>query len=300
MSLIILMLISTAFFAGCTGAGGRHASGEYYQKVPGAVAWAKRHIHETEHYRIESNCPLETVRRCGQTLETLYTLWSSYIRKPAPGKRMPVQIYASREEFQKALNKPDVVRGLYGDGQVITYCGIWRGSSTRESLFHEGTHQLHDACMGIKKAPIWFAEGLARFFEHFRSDAREKLYPAFDDESIQRTRWDIDESPGKLSALLSTPKDEFDIDCYDRAHLLLYFLVNTTKRNRDIFDSYWRVLLKNGEKPGSGRFIELLGGKEALKTFEKRWLDWVASLHYLDTPETARENALKLEKSESE
>jgi hypothetical protein len=296
----VVICLCAAVLWGCTGAGSRTAPDEFYERVPGATSWDKRHIHETEHYRIESNCSRNIVEHYGRTLETLYSEWSRYICKPALKRKLMVQIYATREEFQEALNKPDLVRGLYGDGVVITYHGTWGGSSTTESLFHEGTHQLHDACMGIKKAPIWLAEGLARFFERFRSDAQENLYPAFDHDSLRGARWDIDKPPGELLLLLSTPKDKFDVDCYDRAHLLTYFLVNTTKKNREIFDSYWRTLLKKAEEPGSDRFIEILGGKEGVQVFERRWRKWVASLRYTDTPEEARQKALETDKAGSE
>ena len=70
--------------------------------------------------------------------------------------------------------------------------------------------------------------------------------------------------------------------------------------NRTVFDSYWRLLMKRGETPGSTRFIELLGGKEALLAFEKRWRKWVISLEFDDMPSEASKKALKLEKTESE
>jgi hypothetical protein len=230
----------------------------------------------------------------------LYHQWSKYIGEPALKHKLTVQVYATREKFQHALEKPNLVRGLYGHGVVITYHGIWAGSSTRDSLFHEGTHQLHDATMDIENAPIWLAEGLARFFEHFRFDTHENLCPAFDKEGLWRTCWAIDKSAGLLLSLLSTAKDKFDIDCYERAHLLVYFLINTTKRNREIFDSYWRTLLKKDEEPGSTVFIQLIGGKKGLRAFEKRWQKWLFSLHYDDSPKKALQKALELEKKESE
>lgn len=277
------------FSAGCAAGSTARESGEFYLQVPGAVAWSKRHIHETQHYRVESNCSPDFAERCGRTLEMLYTQWSRHIGEPVLNRKLKVQVYATREGFQQALKKSDLVRGLYGDGVVITYRGIWRGSSTKDSLFHEGTHQLHHAAVGIEKAPIWLAEGLARFFEKFEFDARGSLYPAFDDDGLMRTRREIRKPGGMLLALLSTPKESFDVDCYDRAHLLVYFLVNTTGANRAVFDSYWRELLEKGEKPGSARFIELLGGKKGLTAFEKRWREWISRLHYEDTPQKALE-----------
>jgi hypothetical protein len=294
----MLMLVSIAF-CGCAGAGGQHVSGEFYQQVEGSVSWDERHVHETQHYRIESNCSLDAVEMHGRTLETLYDHWRRHICKPPGSKRFPVQVYASRLEFNEALKKPDSVRGLYGHGAVITYHGTWGGSTTRDSLFHEGTHQLHDACMGIKKTPIWFAEGLARFFENMRPDAAGKLRPVLDADGLERTLCDFEDRAETLPELLSTPKDKCDIDCYDRAHLLVYFLINTTERNKRLFNSYWRALLKEDEGPGSEVFIRILGGTESLQDFEKRWRKWVRfSASHLpnsteETPANPAENSSK-------
>jgi hypothetical protein len=94
-----------------------------------------------------------------------------------------VRIFASRESY-KELRESRPELGLPNEEFIAGYfdpaTGIltqWRQGDLWHVLFHEGTHQLVDACLG-KDVPQylntpWFQEGIA---EYFGSHTRELVY----------------------------------------------------------------------------------------------------------------------------
>ena len=268
---------------------------EFYSDFSNKVEWVERRRFQTKHYVVESNCNEKILKRYGEMLEAFYLKWCELVCKPTLKHRLDVRIYGSHEEFMHYSRRPGGVGGFYGGGRVTAYHGRFgKTGFTHTVLFHEGTHQIHDAVIWIRRAQIWFTEGLACIFETLAFDKKGRLQPAFNTFRLKRVQKSIrKDEPMALKELLSTPQSKFAAPHYAYAYLFVYYLLNTTKKNNKIFRDYWQILAKDGEPRESPKFIALVGGKKKLKAMEKRWHKWVLSLESGDTPEQARKKSLE-------
>jgi hypothetical protein len=269
---------------------------EFYSDHTDEVQWADRCTCETDHYVIESNCNESIRKRYAEMLEAYYAKWCELVCKPELDYKLRIRIYGSHKDFMDSEQRSEGVGGFYGAGRVTAYHGRFgKTGFTHIVLFHECTHQLHDAVMGIMRAQIWFTEGLACIFETLAFDEKDKLQPVFNNSRLKKVRDGVREGkPMELKKLLSTSVSDFRTSGhYAYAYLFVYYLLNTTVENNRIFREYWQILAKDGDPKESPKFMALIGGKEKLDALERRWRKWVLSLDSNDTPEKARTKALE-------
>jgi tetratricopeptide (TPR) repeat protein len=261
----------------------------FYEDFSGEVPWANRHRYESKHYTIESNCSMKHIKRYAKMLDLVYQKYVKVFGKPKSPRKCQVRIYARQQQMGRSPG----VGGFYGGGRVTSYHGKFgRTGSTQTVLFHECTHQFHDMVAGIRKAQIWFTEGLAVFFECSEVDENGKIHIGVVNKdrlgTVQR------EVKGgnyiNLDTLLSTPQSGFGGRHYAYAWTVIYFLVYTNRNNRKVFNRYWsQVCCGSGESRGSPKFKKMIG--IPLQDLEDCWKEWVQILDKNDLPEEVEEKS---------
>ena len=255
----------------------------FYEDFSGEVPWANRHHYESKHYMIESNCSLKHIKRYAKMLDAVYQKYCKTFGKPKSPRKCQVRIYARQQQ----MGRGGGVGGFYGGGRVTCYHGKFGGTgSTQTVLFHECTHQFHDMVAGIRRAQIWFTEGLAVFFECSEVDENGKIHVGV----VNKDRLGTVQAGVKsgkyinLETLLRTPQRSFSGRHYAYAWTVIYFLVYTNPGNRKLFNKYWtEICCGSGEAPGSPRFKDMIG--VPLQELEDCWKEWVQILGKNDLPE---------------
>jgi tetratricopeptide (TPR) repeat protein len=255
----------------------------FYEDFSGEVPWANRHRYESKHYLIESNCSMKHIKRYAKMLDAVYQKYCKVFGKPKSPRKCNVRIYARQQQ----MGRGGGVGGFYGGGRVTVYHGKFgRTGSTQTVLFHECTHQFHDMVAGIRKAQIWFTEGLAVFFECSEVDENGKIHIGV----VNKDRLGTVQKGVKggsyinLNTLLSTPQSGFSGRHYAYAWTVIYFLVYTNRNNRKVFNRYWgQVCCGSGESRGSPKFKKMIG--IPLQDLEDCWKEWVQMLDKDDLPE---------------
>lgn len=265
----------------------------FYEDTSGSVPWEQRHRHESKHYTIESSCSMKHIKRYASMLDLVYMKYCKTFGKPKSPRKCHVRIYSSHQEFMSRERKPAGVGGFYGGGRVTAYHGKFGPTgSTQTVLFHECTHQFHDMVAGIRRAQIWFTEGLASFFECSEVDEQGKIHVGV----VNNDRLGVVQKGVKsgnyinLEKLLSTPQSGFGGAHYAYAWTVLYFLIYTNPGNRKLFNRYWtQVCCGSGERGGSPKFKEMIG--IPLQELEDCWKEWVQILKKDDLPEDVEEKS---------
>ena len=260
---------------------------EFYEDFSGKVPWSNRHRFTSKHYTIESNCSNKHIKKYANMLDMVYEKYVKVFGKPKSPRKCQVRIYSSHQEFMQTERKPQGVGGFYGGGRVTAYHGKFGPTgSTQTVLFHECTHQFHDMVAGIRRAQIWFTEGLASFFECSEVDENNKIHVGV----VNKDRLGVVQKGVKsgkyinLETLLRTPQSGFGGAHYAYAWTVLYFLIYTNTNNRKLFNHYWTsVCCGSGESPGSPKFKEMIG--IPLQELEDCWKQWVQILDKNDLPE---------------
>jgi hypothetical protein len=261
----------------------------FYEDFSGEVPWANRHRYESNHYAIESNCSMKHIKRYAKMLDLVYQKYCKTFGKPSSPRKCQVRIYARQQQMGRGPG----VGGFYGGGRVTCYHGKFgRTGSTQTVLFHECTHQFHDMVAGIRRAQIWFTEGLASFFECSEVDEKGKIHVGVVNKDRLGTV-QVGVKKGnyiKLETLLSTPQSGFSGRHYAYAWTVIYFLVYTNTNNRKLFNRYWtQVCCGSGESRGSPKFKKMIG--VPLQDLEECWKEWVQILGKNDLPEDVEEKS---------
>ncbi|MCX7704034.1 MAG: DUF1570 domain-containing protein [Planctomycetota bacterium] len=272
----------------------------FFKDSSGSVAWNQRKTVDTGHYLLETNLGEKQVKFYTRLLEKLYVEYSKMFGEAKAKCR--VMIYSSHQEFMQYEGRGGGVGGYYGGGRVVCYHGLFGATgSTQTVLAHECTHQFHDMAAGIRKAPIWFTEGLATFFECSEFDETGKLHIGIvNADRLKTVQEEIKAGRGiSLEELLTTPQARFGGRHYAYAWSFIYMIGYGTKNLRKIFEEYWSKAVGGG---GSGdnmrsdqfrRIAESLG--YTLDELQSFWQEWVMTLNPKDYPTEAREKSLKFE-----
>jgi hypothetical protein len=209
--------------------------------------------------------------------------------------RAPVYIYASQEEFmaQDRLGR-FMGRGLGGyyiptNQSITTFHGTFGFTGTTfGTLCHEGTHYYEGLVLkDFSNVPIWLIEGLAVYF----GDGS-----LFDPKAVKITVGQIPRDrlahiQEKMLIKRHTPiaklvtmgrsvgrgQEPFTGSHYADAWALIYFLVNSGDKGKNLLMNYWKVGLEQPLK--KEHFTELankyFGGVESL---EKQYVDYTLKL----------------------
>jgi hypothetical protein len=265
----------------------------FYEDFSGSVPWEQRHKLETKHYILETNVSMAHAKRYADMLDKIYERYCKVFGDPPSPRKCLIWIHKDQQEFM-AMHRTGA-GGFYGGGRVVTYHGKFGPTGcTQTVLFHECTHQFHDMVAGIRRVPIWFAEGLASFFECSEIDEKGIIHIGV----VNADRLGIVQQGVKtgnmihLSQLIATPQSRFSGAHYAYAWTLIYFLVYTGKQNRAVFDKYWsEVACGSSDDSRSTRFLEVIG--IPIDKLEECWKEWVLVLESKDLPEDVEAKSKK-------
>lgn len=265
----------------------------FYEDFSGSVPWEQRHKLETKHYILETSTSMAHAKRYADMLDKIYEKYCKVFGEPPSPRKCLVWIHSSQQEFA-SIHRTGA-GGFYGGGRVVVYHGKFGPTGcTQNVLFHECTHQFHDMVAGIRRVPIWFAEGLASFFECSEIDDKGIIHIGV----VNADRLGIVQqgcrtgSMKHLSELIVTPQSRFSGEHYAYAWTLIYFLVYTGKQNRAVFDKYWtEVACGSSDDSRSTKFLQVIG--IPIEKLEECWKDWVLILDRKDLPEDAEAKSKK-------
>jgi hypothetical protein len=267
----------------------------FYEDFSGSVPWEQRYKLETpkKHYILETNVSMPHAKRYADMLDKIYERYCKVFGEPSSSRKCVVWIHKDQQEFM-TMHRTGA-GGFYGGGRVVTYHGKFGTTgSTQTILFHECTHQFHDMVAGIRKVPIWIAEGLASFFECSEIDEKGNIHVGI----VNGDRLDIVQQGVKsgnfiqLSQLIVTPQSRFRGEHYAYAWTLIYFLVYTSKHNQAVFNRYWTdVACGTGDDPRSTKFLKVIG--IPIEKLQECWKEWVLILDRKDLPEDVEAKSKK-------
>lgn len=159
--------------------------------------WANRWVHETEHFEIHTNAPLEDAVYFGREVEKLYSfffrVWVDFYALDNPklarqlvlqggkdlGRRkLRIHYHRSRESYiWEAENDPHLKTvgnieltkrsaGFYWGGNGRSYFYRVPTGPNLRTIYHEVTHQIFgETYPNGPRPPVWLVEGLAVFME---------------------------------------------------------------------------------------------------------------------------------------
>jgi hypothetical protein len=265
----------------------------FYEDFSGSVPWEQRHQIETKYYFLDTNVSMAHAKRYADMLDKIYEKYCKVFGEPSSPRKCRVWIHKDQQDFMAVHHTG--AGGFYGGGRVVAYHGKFGPTgSTQTVLFHECTHQFHDMVAGIRRVPIWFAEGLSSFFECSEIDEKGIIHIGV----VNADRLGVVQQGCRtgnmihLSDLIVTPQSRFSGAHYAYAWTVIYFLVYTNENNRAVFNRYWTEVARgSGDNSRSTRFLEVIG--IPIEKLEECWKEWVLILDRKDLPEDVEAKSKK-------
>ncbi len=269
---------------------------EMKEKEYQGIDWARRHIIRKPHFEIHCNSTRKVADAYGALMELIRSkLEEMFTSKIQRNLRAPVYIYASQEEFMAHDTFAKFGgRGLGGyyrpDTQAITtFHGTFGFTGTTfGTLCHEGTHYYEGLVLkDFSNVPIWLIEGLAVYF----GDGS-----LFDPRAVRITVGQIPRDrlahiQEKMLIKRHTPvaklvtmgrsvgrgQEPFTGSHYADAWALIYFLVNSGDKGKNLLMNYWRIGL---EQPLKKEHFTELSNKffGSIESLEKQYVDYTLKL----------------------
>lgn len=248
--------------------------------------WERTFIHETDHYRVETDISQTKAEYYGRHLEAIRSFYceqfgvETYTEKK---KKARVLIFDTREGFHSyaKLTTDDRVESFLGYyhprfQQLLLYEDRKdvKGTETLRVLYHEGFHQFTHGL--IPQMPFWLAEGLAEYYAGSRIEsgtvvARGTLHKG---RIRDLKRYLKGRSPISFKKLmLETPSEFYSGPVavkYAQAWSMCHFFCHSSEKRLRALLFRYVLLLKSG-KDSKEAFDETFA-KIKLKTVERAWL----------------------------
>ena len=121
-------------------------------------------VEETDHYRIHYTGTPEQARRVGDTVEMLYSAYTSVFPQTAPAApgKLLVVLYKDRTEFKRNNRSSAWAEAYYMQPACYAYFDA-AAENPHHWMMHEATHQLARQVSGFRRNR-WIDEGLASYF----------------------------------------------------------------------------------------------------------------------------------------
>lgn len=235
------------------------------EQLRARAGWDKAWETKTAHFAIKSNCPVRVVEDIRVAMEQYYTVASRMFNLGSTQARIPVEVYAEQDAFQKAsmddrMPVTENVLGYYVPRRDLIRC-FFAGSldETLGTLFHETTHLIVNR-FAKREVPTWTNEGLAVYFE----DA-ERREDRVDPDAVPWTRlWHLHDmlKAGKVSleGTVACSHAAYTVEYYPRGWSLTHFLLQgEDKKLRKGYENYLMSLKKGGTASASELFTKGIG-----------------------------------------
>ena len=158
--------------------------------------WKHRWTHETEHFIVHTNAPIEDAVSFGREVEQLYSfvfrVWVEFFAfddaqaakdlilrggKELGARKLFLNYFRSRESYVDAIENDAALRSQDGATLLKDSAGFYSSATGRayffrgldgpqlRTIYHEVTHQIFGETFARGHAPTWLAEGIAVFME---------------------------------------------------------------------------------------------------------------------------------------
>lgn len=248
--------------------------------------WERTFVHETDHYRVETDISQTKAEYYGRHLEAIRAFYCEQFGVEAykeTKQKARVLIFDTREGFHSyaKLTTDDRVESFLGYyhprfQQLLLYEDRKdvKGTETLRVLYHEGFHQFTHGL--IPKMPFWLAEGLAEYYAGSKIESgvvvsRGRLHKG---RIRDLKRYLSSRSPISFNKLmLETPTEFYSGPVavkYAQAWSMCHFFCHGSEtRLKTLLFRYVR-LLKEGKS--SVEAYKETFGKVKLKAVERAWL----------------------------
>jgi hypothetical protein len=260
------------------------------QKEYEGIAWEDRHIIKTAHFEIHCNSTMNVAGAYAKLMEAIRDKHAKMFQsRVLRNLRAPVFIYASQEDF---ISKNELGRwagrGLGGyyrpDNQSINvYHGTFGFTATTFNvLCHEATHYYEGLVLNqFSNVPMWLIEGLAVYFgdgsifDPKAGKIETGLIPRDRLAHIQEKMLSKSHTP--VEKLVTLQRGQFSGSHYADSWALIYFLVNSGKKGKDLLTEYWAIGLNRAiEKKDFKVLAEKYFG--SIGNLDKQYVDYVLKL----------------------
>ena len=248
------------------------------------IEWAKK---ETKNYAIdyESAVPSDVVQKIGSELEDIL---EQYVKlfKHRPKEKLKVRLMDSQNTYEQVGGDPRMA-GFYNPGSGYLYIKNMPFYDLIPIVYHEAFHQYVQDFVGKVHVPIWFNEGMAKYFENMTRDKNKKGKP-LNPKKIKRGSMRMVKDAVKtrrsipLEKLLDVTHEEFhDKDnealYYSQSFALVFWLMERTKGRMAL--TFMKELKKKKDpEAGNAKFF----GKKR-KGLKKMEAQWKAYMRKVDT-----------------
>jgi tetratricopeptide (TPR) repeat protein len=246
----------------------------------------------TKYYTVKTNVGYEVF----QTIYWSMDQMNQFYRKVFGYKGndppvLTVQVFATREEFDKKREMPKGVKGWYDSAEIVSYDSRVDGFGVGFiycTLFHEASHQFIDLITGTKP-PMYLNEGISSYFEGARilpdGTVQTNEIPDHRIRGIAKTM----DTPKEVSLekLLNASKEQYDAVHYCYGWALIYYLLN--KEDESAANPYRGPLMKlldayrkGGKHDVAKRFEDIvlkpIDGPKTVAELQPVWKKWMKDL----------------------
>ncbi len=278
---------------------------------------------ETKHFRFQSNTSPEILDHYADLLETYYDLMDRRVGiDPSPTLRktkMRVNIYKSREEFQKLTGAEPNVLGFFSfQREELQFYHDYQDPGRSDWVaLHEGTHLLTYLIEPQAWPQIWINEGVADFFGSSKTALNKKGKLQIEPGELRLERVLTvqqaikDQKYIPLEKLFFIPREEYQGFEYAHGWSFVYFLNNSAyeKGFKKFFKDFYTIakgvtfdVEQNfPNQQGTAKIVppqevkrlllDRLGVKDLAK-LEKEWTDFIAAIQ-IDAPEARFKRGLE-------
>ncbi|MCC6737730.1 MAG: DUF1570 domain-containing protein, partial [Planctomycetia bacterium] len=268
---------------------GRWVTGEEWDEHH--KKWENAWVEETAHYTIRTNESEAFAKDLAGLIEAAYGAYKAYYDgaepKPGPNGKMTLFAFRSYEDYRRYCVEKKMEDHLgaagFATSDSLTVAG-WNKTGNRaqflQTMAHEGAHLYWFRIAPGAKAPSWFAEGMATYFEGFDWDGKAWKFGGAPDSRLPRIRDAMLEGKhipladlwkGDALALINSDAQKALL-FYSECWALNYYLTETgNAAYRKAWADYRKAVADGRDEPLS-KFIP------DLDRLEKDWVRFVTGL----------------------
>lgn len=268
-----------------------------------------------DNYTIVTDMGIEMAESMSLAMERMNGFYRKlfHVKEHGGGQtaRVTIKVYRSRADFDahETENEKPVakeVKGFFvpGENRVSTYDPREEGWSLAflwSTLFHESSHQFTHL-ISADTIPGWLNEGTASYFEGARllGNGTVEANLVAEERLAELAALLAKGSPTLKEVVSFYEKGSYEGDYYPFGWGLVYFLHNYENDKSErlylpLYRDYMAAYKSGGKHDVLGRFVEYFitkakqPGVASFEDFEKRFNEWIKSLHelYFGPPEKA-------------
>jgi tetratricopeptide (TPR) repeat protein len=232
--------------------------------VKGIVSITEKEIPEmgkgleivTPHYILQSDLDRELSLKVANSLEWIHSQYEKVFGTDrAPAEKMTVRAFKDPKTYRQALRIRGGSGGYFPASKEVAFA--YSSNYFPRLLFSHCCLQFIDVVLGRTESgkvllPAYFINGAALYFEGFASyfaagiSAESATKPDIPSTALQTVIADLVAGTYYEPAnLIRVPDDKIGPKETLYAWSLMYYLLQTDRKNREIFDSLFRALLQN-------------------------------------------------------